>query len=240
MPENSNFTLSTATFDVAGLRLPVELRRHPRARRLRLRIDHDRSLIRLTIPARSSARHALRWAGEQADWVEAQLAIAAPASPLADGATIPFLGVSHRIVATGGRRGVSVCEGILGVGGPTEGLSGRLERWLRAEARIRLAAATTAIAGPAGITIAGVSVGDPVSRWGSCSAKGAIRYSWRLVLAPPEALTFVVAHEVAHRLHMDHSPAFKAAEQRLFGAPVAPARALLRRLGPALRAVGRG
>jgi predicted metal-dependent hydrolase len=53
-------------------------------------------------------------------------------------------------------------------------------------------------------------------------------------------LRFVVAHEVAHRLHMDHSPAFKAAEERLFGGPVAAARSELRRLGPSLRAVGRG
>jgi predicted metal-dependent hydrolase len=84
-----------------------------------------------------------------------------------------------------------------------------------------------------------VSIGDADSRWGSCSAAGAIRYSWRLILAPPHVRRFVVAHEVAHRLHMDHSSAFKAAEARLYGGPVAPARLLLRRLSPVLRRVGR-
>ena len=124
-------------------------------------------------------------------------------------------------------------------GGPEESIASAVERWLRSLARDRLSAATAEIAAAAEVDIRSVSVGDAVSRWGSCSASGAIRYSWRLVLAPPDVLRFVVAHEVAHRLHMDHSPAFKAAEERLFGGPVAAARSELRRLGPTLRAVGR-
>lgn len=131
-------------------------------------------------------------------------------------------------------------EGSLAVGGPAESLGPSIERWLKALARTRLSEECARIAGEAGVSIRSVSIGDPVSRWGSCSSSGSIRFSWRLILAPPEVLRFVVAHEVAHRLHMDHSPAFKAAEERLFGGPVALARSELRRLGPSLRAVGRG
>ncbi|HEX6219374.1 MAG TPA: M48 family metallopeptidase, partial [Sphingomicrobium sp.] len=85
-----------------------------------------------------------------------------------------------------------------------------------------------------------VSVGDADTRWGSCSESGRIRYSWRLVLAPPEARRFVVAHEVAHLVHLNHGRAFKALERQLYGPGLAEAQALLRRVGPRLKRVGRG
>lgn len=231
----------TATFEVPGLPLPVAVRRLATARRLRLRIDHDRQLLRLTLPARSSARAALRWAGEQRAWVEQQLAAAPGANPFVDGATVPFRGEQLTIRwQEGARRGVRQVAAELQVGGPRPSLARSLERWLLAAARQELSAETARIAALAGVSVRSVAVGDAATRWGSCSSAGAIRYSWRLILAPPEVLRFVVAHEVAHRLHMDHSPGFKAAEERLFGGPVSDARRLLRELGPALRRVGRG
>ena len=84
-----------------------------------------------------------------------------------------------------------------------------------------------------------VAIGDAATRWGSCSASGAIRYNWRLILAPPHLLRWVVAHEVAHRRHMDHGAGFKALEAELYGGDVAAARAELRALGPRLKRVGR-
>jgi predicted metal-dependent hydrolase len=212
-----------------------------RAKRLRLRVDHDRQLLRLTIPWRTTAARALAWAAEQRGWVDQQLRAAPPRMPFADGAVIPVQGealtIRHHPNA---RRGVHREEDALVVGGPAESLPASVERWLKAQARARLSEECARIAAAAEVSIRSVSIGDPVSRWGSCSSSGSIRFSWRLILAPPDVLRFVVAHEVAHRLHMDHSPAFKAAEERLFGGPVAAARSELRRLGPSLRAVGRG
>ena len=84
-------------------------------------------------------------------------------------------------------------------------LFGRIERFLRAEARRRLSEATMEMARAAGVTVSAVSVGDARSRWGSCSASGAIRYNWRIdPCAPPHLLRWLVAHEVAHRRHMNH------------------------------------
>ena len=224
-----------------ALPLPVAVTRLRRARRLRLRVDHDRGLLKLTTPWRTSARTALAWAAEQRAWVEEQLRRAPPAQPFADGATIPFESgeLTIRHVPGGSRAALRVGQE-LQVGGPLTSVAAAVERWLRREARSRLSAETARVADLAGVAVRSVSVGDAVSRWGSCSASGAIRYNWRLILAPADVLRFVVAHEVAHRLHMDHSPAFKQAEERLFGGPVAEARSELRRLGPALRAVGRG
>jgi len=91
----------------------------------------------------------------------------------------------------------------------------------------------------AGVKPAGVSVGDAGTRWGSCSSSGKIRLSWRLILASPQVRRYVVAHEVAHLAHLNHGPEFKAFEARLFGPGVSEAKALLRRVGPRLRRLGR-
>jgi predicted metal-dependent hydrolase len=234
-----NSILSTAIFEVDGLPLPVALVRHHASRRLRLRIDHERRQLRLTVPVRGSAQAALRWAGEQRAWVEGQLERAPTGTALTDGAKIPLRGMPLTLRFATGRRGVMLEEAELRVGGPVEAASRAVLRWLQRQALDELSMLTAEIAAAAGVTVRSVGVGDAGSRWGSCSSSGAIRYNWRLVMAPPECLRFVVAHEVAHRLHMDHSARFRAAEERLFGRPVAPARALLRELGPALRVVGR-
>src|SRR5262249_31585938 len=123
-------------------------------------------------------------------------------------------------------------------GGPVEGFSGRVERWLRSRARDLLSADTADCARRAGVTVRRVSIGDAGSRWGSCSSAGSIRYNWRLILAPPEVRRWVVAHEVAHRIHMNHGPAFKALEAELFEGDADAARLLLRRVGPGLKRIG--
>ena len=229
------------SLEVAGLPLPVALKPMKQARRLRLRIDHEAKVLRLTLPWRYSRKKALAWVGEQSEWVERQLARAPAARPFVDGASVPFRGGELVLVwADGERRGVRLEGDQLIVGGPEASFARAVERWLRAEALAVLSGLTREIAEREGVSVRAVAVGDPVSRWGSCSSDGSIRYSWRLILAPPDALRFVVAHEVAHRLHMDHSPAFRAAEARLFGGPVAFARGVLRSVGAGLRGVGRG
>ena len=116
----------------------------------------------------------------------------------------------------------------------------RIETWLKRRALAVLTEETAEFAAKAGVTVNRVAIGDPKGRWGSCASTGTIRYSWRLICAPPYVRRSTVAHEVAHRLHMDHSPAFHAAYRRLLGADPAPARAWLRRHGAALHWLGRG
>ncbi len=243
MPAIWNGTLSTGRSEplsLPGLAWPVELRPHPRSRALRLRLDEARGRLTLTYPRRMSRRSALEWAQKQSDWVEAQLARIEPGEPFEPGATILFEGREIRLYwdealprtpGIGGDR--------LSCGGPQAGFAGRVERFLRAEARARLSIGTDTAAERAGVSVRSVAVGDASSRWGSCSASGAIRYNWRLVLAPPHLLRWVVAHEVAHRRHMDHGPAFRALEAELYGGDIRAARAELRALGPRLKRVGR-
>jgi predicted metal-dependent hydrolase len=110
---------------------------------------------------------------------------------------------------------------------------------LRAEALKLLSAETAEFAARAGVRVARVSIGDPRARWGSCASSGAIRYSWRLAMAPGFVRRATVAHEVAHRVHMHHGPDFHALVAQLLGADPAAARAWLRAHGSALHWVGR-
>jgi predicted metal-dependent hydrolase len=136
-------------------------------------------------------------------------------------------------------RGVRRESGELRVGGDPELFETRVLRWLRAEALRVLDQETRQLAAHAGVTVSGVSVSDTRSRWGSCSASGKIRYSWRLILAPSFVRRSTVAHEVAHRVHMNHGPAFKALEERLLGESPSLSRAWLRSHGASLHGYGR-
>jgi len=98
---------------------------------------------------------------------------------------------------------------------------------------------TAEYAALAGVKPCSVTVGDAGTRWGSCSSEGKIRLSWRLILAPAEVRRFVVAHEVAHLRHLDHGARFKELEARLYGPGLSEAKALLRRVGPRLKRIGR-
>ena len=124
-------------------------------------------------------------------------------------------------------------------GGPIDQFPVRIERWLKREALRLLTEDTAYYAAKAGVTVAKVAIGDPKARWGSCSGDGTIRYSWRLLLAPGFVRRATVAHEVAHRVHMHHGPAFHALVADLFEGDPDAARRWLRSDGAALHWYGR-
>lgn len=222
------------------LSVPIEIRPIRNARRLRLRFDEASGTLKLTCPWRTSRRSALAWALDQRDWIESQLARAGAAEPFADGAVIPVEGRDVRIIwSTGAPRTPQLLGDELRVGGPIEGLSGRVERLLKAHALRIMSAEVAEFAALADVMASNVSVGDPASRWGSCSSRKTIRFSWRLILAAPAARRYVVAHEVAHLRHLNHGLEFKALEARLFGTGLSEAKSILRRDGPRLRRIGR-
>jgi len=243
MPASWNGILSTSRSEplsLPGLAWPIELRSHPRARSLRLRVDEIRELLVLTVPKRMSRRAAVQWAERQSQWVETQLSRIQPGEPLTPGAFIPLQGREVRLGWNEALPRLPVLAGdVLQCGGPIEAFPIRIERYLRAEARRILGETTLAMAHKAGVSVSAVSVGDARSRWGSCSSTGAIRYNWRIALAPPHLLRWLVAHEVAHRRHMNHGPEFRSLEAELYGGSVRAARAELKALGPRLKRVGR-
>ncbi|CAN5168379.1 SprT family zinc-dependent metalloprotease [soil metagenome] len=226
--------------EVAGRSVPILIRRHDRARGYRLRLDRS-GAARLTMPARGSERQALAWARSQAEWIADQLSrLDVTGCPLIPGATFPLEGcpVTLHWQADGPRR-VTLDGDILRVGGPEDHVADRVARWLRARAKVVLTEETLAIASANGLSVRSVGIGDASSRWGSCAANGAIRYSWRLILAPPDVRISTVAHEVAHLRHLDHSPAFHAFHRAICPSDTVAARAWLKANGAGLQRVGR-
>ncbi len=250
MQGRTRITLSTTRSDAAltesaqsayvtgacGTDWPLRLVVHPRARRLRLACDPVRGEFRLTVPPRMPARKAIAWADGHRDWALEQAGKSGAPESVANGTTIPYRGRERTVCwDTAYPRTPKLVGDELRLGGPSEAIARRVERWLKDEARAVMTRETHEYADRGGLVCAQVSIGDPRSRWGSCSARGTIRYNWRLILAPDDVRRATVAHEVAHLGHLDHSARFHALHAALFeGDPVA-ARAWLRTNGQTIR-----
>ena len=149
------------------------------------------------------------------DWIAGKVAWAEEVSsrPGALGLDRPgfawLAGEALPIVLTGGTRASArLRRGVLAVGGPPGEAEGALERWYRREARRRLEASVEREAARLGLRPRGISVRDPRTRWGSCSSRGSLSFSWRLLLAPRAVLDYVVVHELCHLRELNHSPEF--------------------------------
>ena len=193
--------------------IEIELRHSARARRMSLRVSQLDGRVTLTVPRFVSDRKAMGFAREREVWLRGHLDGVARARPVVLGGTVPFEGREVPVVAGSGR-GVRLRDSVFKV--PPEQAGPRLEAFLKAMARDRLAAASDSYAAQLGRTYSQITLRDTRSRWGSCSSKGDLMFSWRLIMAPPEVLDYVAAHEVAHLEEMNHSSAFWAVVARLF------------------------
>lgn len=218
----------------------VEVVRHARARRARLSVDPASGRVRLTIPRRAALRDYARWVEDHRGWIDAQCARLPSPRPFVPGAVIPLGDDRLSIEWSADRpRSVRRAGDRLVCGGPAEGLSRRVEAWLKREAKRVLAEETAFYADQAGVTVDSVAIGDPRARWGSCTSSGRIRYSWRLILAPAHVRRATVAHEVAHRVHLNHGAEFHALVDTLFEGDPAAARQWFRAHGASLHWYGR-
>ena len=201
------------TVTVGGRELPLAIRRHPRARRLTMRLAPDGSEVRVTLPQWGRTMDALVFAGKRVEWIEWQ-----PALP----------------------RRPQLAPGRLRLGGPEDTLVPRVRRWLEAEALRLMGEDLADYCARAGLAVPRLRLSRAVRRWGSCSGPKdgghCIRLNWRLVQAPDAVRRSVVAHEVAHLVHFDHSPAFRALLAELFEGDLAQADGWLRREGRTLYA----
>ncbi len=196
----------------------VVVKVRPNARHYRLTIAVGGVPV-LSVPPHGRWREAEGFLNKQRSWLASRLARAPRAVAFADGAVIPVRGADHLIVAADRVRGrVEVVTGeerpVLLVPGGPDHMARRLTDWLKAEAKTDLEEAVAWHAGRLGVTPSSIRMRGQSTRWGSCSHQGRLNFNWRLILAPSFVLDYVAAHEVAHIIEMNHSPAFWATVKR--------------------------
>ena len=183
------------------------IRRSDRARRVRVSVDHD-GMVEVVLPPRSPERHAAEAVRRLAPWIERRKAAVARAvaEVAREPGTLPYLGETLRLVPEPGRTRVHRRGDALLVpaGDPREAL----ERWYRRQAKTEIAVRLDAATARYGTSYTGLTIRGQRTRWASRSSSGGMSFNWRLLLAPPEILDYVVEHEVAHIEVMDHSPRF--------------------------------
>jgi predicted metal-dependent hydrolase len=188
----------------------VRLRHSSRARRLRLVLVPGVG-PELVVPARTGTRAIDSALKTLAPWLEKALArqqphtlgLARPGVAWHGGEPVPL----RRVTAK--RLGAEWSAGALELRAPdAAGAAEALERWYRSEARATLEASIERQAPRLGVAPKTIAVRDQRTRWGSCSARGTLSFSWRLLLAPAWVLDDVVCHELCHLLVANHSAGF--------------------------------
>jgi predicted metal-dependent hydrolase len=212
-------------FEIAheGRTFRIAVKRIATARRLTLRVRAATRDIVLTMPPRASLRQAQEFARNHAHWIALRLARVPRGIPFEPGERIYLRGVEHVLrhrPEARERRGAVWREenegsATLCSGGDPAGFERRISDFLRREARKDLEVAVKRHAKAAERAPIAISLRDTSSRWGSCSAKGALNFSWRLIMAPPFVLNYLAAHETAHLRHHDHSENFWALTKTL-------------------------
>lgn len=223
----------------AGEKLTVAYEVSAQAHRVALRVDPRTGHVKLVVPLRMSRVDALNFARQHAGWIAARLKRRLPPVPFTDGSTIPIFNVPHRIRHQPAARGtVWIENGELCVAGGAEHVSRRVGDWLRAQLRVRLVPLAHDKAARIERRVAHVVLRDTATQWGSCAKSGVICFSLRLIFAPPDVVDYVVAHEVAHLVHHNHSARFWSVAQKLTSGDVAACKAWLRAHGHSLMRYG--
>lgn len=221
----------------------IRLRANPRAQRYLLRLPADSSGPVLTVPGGGNLARAEHFARQHIDWLVERLQDRPDHVAFQPGDILPLRGEDHVIVSTGNLRGLvstgATKEGFpaLFVPGAEDHIPRKVTTWLKSQARADLTDRAMFHAAAIDEKIAAISIRDTKSRWGSCASNGRLSFSWRLILAPPDILDYVAAHEVAHLRELNHSSRFWRLCERL--APQTPrARVWLKENGLYLHGFG--
>lgn len=196
--------------------LEVAIRRSSRARRVSLRVSGLDGRATLTMPSWYPEADALRFLREKESWLRQALDRVPARQPVAPGGDILFKGQFLRVREGAGHH-IRLEDDHLIVPLDPSGTrtAQRVETFLKASARAVLMPVVSRHTEQLGRAARAIALRDTRSRWGSCTADGRLMFSWRLIMAPPQVLDYVAAHEVAHLAYMDHSRAFWDCVERL-------------------------
>jgi predicted metal-dependent hydrolase len=229
---------------------PVRLKVNARARRISLRLDAGRREVVATAPSPRALDDAAAFAQTRAAWIAQHLDQLPAPIALLPGSVIEVVGQPCRLERAAMRIPPRLIPAtphepmrLLAYGADADSFQRAVVRALKVHALERLTQRSAVHAARLGHPTPPVGLTDARGRWGSCrqafkDRPAAIRYSWRLVLAPPHVIDYVAAHECAHLVEANHGPDFWALVADLYG-DHAKARAWLKRHGARLHAVGR-
>lgn len=199
---------------VGEKKLPLIVKKHPRARNLVVRYDAASESVRVTVPRYASVKSAVEFVASKTGWIQKQLDKVRRVR-IEDGAVVPLFGKEITIRYVGGRGLTSIADSggeeprhILNVTGSPEFLERRVRDWIMKEMKTHVANMAAHYANALGVRHGNIRIGDMRSRWGSCTEGGALSFSFRLAFAPLAVLDYVVCHEVSHIVHLNHSPRY--------------------------------
>jgi predicted metal-dependent hydrolase len=174
---------------IDGETISVRVRESKRARRLRVTVAPRRP-VEAVVPRRVSDAELDRFLARQGPWIARKLREFTERRPTLglDYPGVVWIGLEPRVA-------------------PAED-AGSIERWYREQARRRIGAVAAREAESLGVVYGKIGIRDPRTRWGSCSSRRNLSFSWRLVLAPLEVLEYVVVHELCHLRELNHSKRF--------------------------------
>lgn len=213
-PAKHSVDTGPRTHEVAGRVLPLKIVENPRARRFTLRIDAGGKGLRVTVPPKVPSSEIDRFISRHQGWLESRICQIPAVKTVRAGGVFPFRGVDHQIVHEPDKRGIThVRTGDDGqpqliVFGNAEHLSRRIADFLKKEIKREIEMLVAQHTAAVGRKATAVRFKDTKSRWGSCTSKGVLSFSWRIGMAPPPVINYLVAHEVAHLIEMNHGPAF--------------------------------
>lgn len=204
--------------EVGGLHVRLRLRRSRRAWRLRILVERS-GLVTVVLPERVPIADVPAALAEHADWIVRTVERCGRrpgrVPELADGGALVVGGVPHvvRLLprALGEPARVTRADGEIRVEVPPlagRGVRALVREWLIATARVEIPRHVRRVADEIGIAAGAVAVRDQRTKWGSCSGSGSLSFNWRLLLAPPDVLDYVVVHELCHLRELNHSPRF--------------------------------
>ena len=183
----------------------VDVRRSSQARRLTLRVSSIYGRVTLTVPKGVSDRDAKAFALTKSHWIQNAVGSVPETVQVRVGAKLPVEG-KDRLVVAGQGKAARILPTSLAV--PESRAGPAIVALLKLLARDRLEPCVREYSQRIGQPYRRLSLRDTRSRWGSCTEAGNLMFSWRLIMAPPEVLDYVAAHEVAHLGEMNHSAAF--------------------------------
>ena len=199
--------------EIDGTVFRVEVANNSRSKRLTLRLKPDGRGAKVTTPAHVSEREIRDFVEKNKNWIAVRLARLPKSTIPGDGVRVLFEGVEHKITHLDRPRGIVEAKLVAGeptllVPGDVEHMPRRVIDFMKKQARSRLDQAATLHAASLNVRPKSMRITDSKSRWGSCSSNRTLSFSWRIIMAPPQVLNYLAAHEVAHLREMNHSPAF--------------------------------